>query len=78
MRERNYNITAPDPGVPGGGLDFRRVHLDAVFQVVIIEDDPGPVDPEPGDDLEAVVRELARIGDVLERIERDGLLIRTS
>ena len=53
-------------------------HLDAVFQVVIIQDDPGPVDPEPGDDLKAVVQELARIGDVLERIERDGLLIRTS
>ena len=49
-------------------------HLDAIFQVVVIEDEE-PIPPVPEDDIAA---QLARIADALERIERDGILIRTS
>ena len=47
-------------------------HVDITYQWV---EDEEPIPPVPEDDIAA---QLARIADALERIERDGILIRTS
>ena len=48
-------------------------HLDITMTRTAGSEEPPP--PPPDDDL---VAQVARVGDILERIERDGLLIRTS